>query len=184
MRMNPVEIIAEFYEPESETHFMMIQHGYQVGSKALEVANRVLHLHPDKDFIWEAAMLHDIAVFMTDAPSIGCHGEHPYVAHGHLGRKILEEKGLIRHALVCERHVGVGLTVVDIKNGNLPLPEYDMAPVSLEEKIVCYADKFFSKNPEDFGREKSVDEIISKAREYGEDIVERFIALCTLFGDR
>ena len=90
--MIPVEIISEYYEPESKIHDMMVGHGYQVGRKALEIANRVLHLNPDKDFIWEAAMLHDIGVFMTDAPSIGCHGAHPYVMHGYLGREILEKK--------------------------------------------------------------------------------------------
>ena len=94
----------------------------------------------------EAAMLHDIGIFLTHAPSLGCNGPHPYLKHGHLGCKLLEKEGLPKHALVCERHVGVGITRKDVLDHKLPLPAKDMLPLSLEEKIICYADKFFSKN--------------------------------------
>ena len=106
--MNTLEIIAEFYEPGSKSYQILVNHGQQVANKAVEVAARVSHLKPNLNFIKEAAMLHDIGIFETNTPELGGTGIHPYVCHGYLGRKILENKGFPMHALVCERHVGVG----------------------------------------------------------------------------
>ena len=36
--------------------------------------------------------------------------------------KMLDSEGLPQHALVCERHIGVGLTMEDIRLQKLPLP--------------------------------------------------------------
>jgi uncharacterized protein len=81
---------------------------------------------------------------------------------------------LPRHALVCERHVGCGITAREIREGNLPLPERDMVPLSLEEQIVCYADKFFSKKDLDLEKEKTVDEIIATLSLWGDEKVRIF----------
>ena len=177
--MNPIDMIAEFYDPGSKAYGLIIQHGRQVASKALDIARRVSHLGLDLNFIKEAALLHDIGIFLTNSPELGLNGEFPYVCHGYLGRDILENKGLPLHALVCERHVGVGITAEEIKRHNLPLPERDMVPVSIEEKIVCFADKFFSKNGN--LNEKSIKEILSNLERYGRDKVERFQAWMQLF---
>ena len=126
-------------------------------------------------------MLHDIGIFETNSPELGCSGKHPYVCHGYLGRIILENKGLWQHALVCERHVGIGITAEDIKLNNLPLPLRDMIPVSVEEQIICYADKFFSKNGEMDSNEKSVEDILTTLRRYGSVKVLRFQKWMQLF---
>ena len=42
-------------------------------------------------------------------------------------------------AHIIERHVGAGLTVDEARRNNLPRGNY--VPETLEEKIVCYADK-------------------------------------------
>lgn len=172
--MNPINIIDKYYTPGSKAHKIMVTHGKCVADKALKTAIKVAHLNPDLTFIQEAAMLHDIAIFMTDVPEIGCNGSHPYVVHGLLGRTLLEEKGLPKHAMVCERHVGVGISESDIRSRNLPLPIREMVPVSIEEKIICYADKFFSKNPNHIEEEKSVQDIIIGLENYGPNQVERF----------
>ena len=143
----------------------MIRHGEQVAAKALEVARGHALESLDMAFIAEAAMLHDIGIFMTRAPGIGCRGSYPYVCHGYLGREILERKGLIRHARVCERHVGVGMTIDDIIEQKLPLPRRDMRPVSLEEQIIAYADKFFSKGGD--AAEKTVPDILRGLERFG-----------------
>ncbi len=57
-----------------------------------------------------------------------------------------------------------------------------MRPVTVEEQIICYADKFFSKNGSDTPREKSVAEIVSGLKVYGADKVERFMGWVALFG--
>jgi uncharacterized protein len=179
--MNPIDIITRYYEQNSRAYEILIRHGRQVANKALEIADRVAHLKPDLRFIEEAAYLHDIGIFRTHSPELGCFGKDPYVRHGYLGRKILEKIGLSAHALVCERHVGVGMTEDDIRQQGLPLPVRDMVPVSIEEQIICYADKFYSKNGQDSDKEKSVDEIVGSLKHYGHDKVARFKAWVELF---
>ena len=142
---------------------------------------RVSHLKPDLDFIKEAAILHDIGIFKTNSPNLGCTGKYPYVCHGYLGRKILENKGLPIHGLVCERHVGVGISAEDIKRYHLPLPHRNMVPISIEEQIICYADKFYSKNGKTGVDEKSVEDILSALRGYGPEKAARFQSWMRLF---
>ena len=180
--MDPVEIICRFYAPDSKSYRILLEHGRRVADKALAAAARVAHLNPDRDFILSAAVLHDIAMFLTDSPGLDCRGREPYIRHGVLGREILESLGHPRHALVCERHVGAGISAEDIRRFNLPLPVREMLPVSIEEEIVCYADKFFSKNGGGASREKSVAEIVDNLGRYGGDQVERFMRWVERFG--
>ena len=54
-----------------------------------------------------------------------------------------------------------------------------MLPESLEEQLICFTDKFFSKtHPE---KEKSIDKIIKNLSKHGEDSVKRFKNWCKLF---
>jgi uncharacterized protein len=170
--MDPLDIIYRYYRPDSELAGRLIAHSRAVRDKALAVAQRCALLEPDLELISEAAMLHDIGIVKTDARRIGCNGSLPYICHGVEGRKMLEHHGLAAHALVCERHVGVGISREDIRKHRLPLPERDMCPVSLEETIICYADKFFSKT--NGIREKSAEAVFTELAPYGPDKVERF----------
>lgn len=176
-------IIDDYYPIATPARDALLRHSEMVAEKAVRTARRVSHLHPDLAFIEQAALLHDIGIFYTRAPEIGCFGDYPYVCHGYLGRTLLEEKGLHRHALVCERHVGVGLTLADIQTCHLPLPHRDMAPVSLEEQIVCYADKFFSKKPGRDGAEWPVSAVLKSLEKFGPQKVARFRKWLALFGE-
>jgi len=49
-----------------------------------------------------------------------------------------------------------------------------MIPVSLEEQIICFADKFFSKERNRPAKEKSVEKIIAGIEKYGDEQVLRF----------
>jgi len=179
--MDPIEIISKYYTLESKLFDILVHHGRLVAKKALDTAGRVPDLNPDLNFIKEAAMLHDIGIFLTAWPKIGCFGQHPYVSHGYLGRELLEKAGMPKHALVCERHVGLGITKEEIMLYNLPLPKRDMCPVSIEEQIICYADKFFSKNSKFNSREKPVKTILKHLEKYGHDKVLRFQSWVDLF---
>ena len=181
MPIEPLDIINECYPPGNKLREILLIHSRAVAERALAIAERLAHLRPDFAFIREAALLHDIGVYLTNAPSIGCVGDHPYICHGCLGRGILEEKGLFRHALVCERHVGVGLTAAEIRIENLPLPERDMLPVSLEEEIICYADNFFSKKPHLNGRPMAFESVVDNVARYGPGKVDRFLAWAARF---
>lgn len=143
--LDPYKIIEKYYPKDSALHSILVIHSEQVKYKALEVATRNPDLHPDLEFIAEAAMLHDIGIFKCNAPRLHCFGTHHYIEHGYLGADILRAEGLERHAFVCERHTGVGLTKEMIIDGKLPVPQRDMTPQTIEEQIICYADKFFSK---------------------------------------
>ncbi|UCG95134.1 MAG: HDIG domain-containing protein [archaeon] len=184
--MDPLVIIRKYYEPGTKAYRFLVEHSKAVTEKALEVARRFMELHPkmkiDLKFIEEAAMLHDIGVFLTDAPEIGCHGKEPYVGHGWLGAELLRREGLPRHALVCERHVGTGIKRGEVEEQNLPLPRRDMMPETPEEKIVCFADKFFSKSPGKQGREHTIEEIRKELARFGKDNLKRFDEWLELFG--
>ena len=160
-----------------------MDHGQQVAQKALAAAEKVAHLKPDLDFISKAAMLHDIGILHTDSPGFGCHGKYPYICHGYLGRDLLDGIGLTKYGLVSERHIGVGISSSDIRQNKLPLPERDMLPISIEEQIICYADKFFSKNGN--GQQqtgaKSIERIVKSLELYGQDKADRFRGWVRMF---
>ena len=174
--MKPEEILREYYEPGSRVSDLLIRHSEQVAAKGLEIADHLSRLNPDRTFIVEAAMLHDIGICMTHAPSIHCHGEHPYICHGYLGRLLLDDLGYPRHALVAERHTGAGITLENIMQNRLPLPRREMVPRSLEEKIVCVADKFFSKSPSKSNQVMDFDSISRELASIDKDHARRLEA--------
>ncbi len=180
--MDPVKIIKKYYDPDSRSYHFLIEHSRMVAKKALTIAERLRHLDPDLCFIQEAAILHDIGIFMTYEPGIGCYGDKTYICHGYLGREILEKEGFPGHSLVCERHVGVGLSRYEIEEKNLPLPKRDMLPVSIEEKIICFADKFFSKDKEFLLKEKPLARVRAGIAEFGEDKLRLFDEWLKVFG--
>lgn len=180
-KIDPLAIISKYYEPGSTAYKILVEHSRAVAQKSLEIARRLSYGRPDIEFVAEAAMLHDIGIFMTNGPDIGCHGDKPYICHGYMGRELLEKEGLPRHALVCERHVGVGITVQDIDSGGLPLPRRDMLPLTIEEKIICYADKFFSKRPGSPGEENLLEDVRNNIARYGRDKLKSFDRMTVLF---
>lgn len=177
MKIDPVEIIRQFYDPDSTLFAILVEHSTKVAAKSLEIAKGVAHLNPDMDFIEKAAMLHDIGIFKTSSPKIGCAGKYPYVCHGYLGRELLDGLGLSRaFGLVSERHTGAGITLENIIEANLPLPHRDMVPVTLEEKIICCADKFYSKSPKEADKVMTRKKIEKKLANLNPGHAERFAA--------
>lgn len=172
--MKPENLLERHFGDATAACEIVLAHSRHVAAKALAVARRLNDPLLDLKFIEEAAILHDIGVCQTNSRGIGCTGEAPYILHGIIGRDILEAEGLPRHALVCERHIGVGLTVEDIRHQRLPLPRRDMVPLTREERIVCFADLFFSKKPRAIDHEKHPDEIRENLRRHGEHKVAIF----------
>lgn len=117
-------------------------------------------------------MLHDIGIFKCDAAGIQCFGTEPYICHGRIGAELLRSEGFPRHARVCERHTGAGITKVQIIAQNLPLSQQDFLPETMEEKVICYADKFFSKTHLD--REKTIEQAEKSLSKFGDEGVLRF----------
>ncbi len=176
--MDYMKIIEKYY-PDEEAREILLVHSRSVAGKALEIASRHPELQLDRTFLEEAAMVHDIGIFLTNAPGIRCYGGHPYLCHGYLGADLMRQEGFPRHALVCERHTGAGISLEDIEMSRLPLPRRSMIPRSPEEQAVCFADKFFSKTHLD--REKTVEQARKSIARYGGDGLKRFDGWCALF---
>jgi uncharacterized protein len=179
-QMDPLQVILKYYKPRSKAYNILVTHCRVVAEKALKIAEKHKELMADSNFIQEAASMHDIGIFKTNSPQLFCYGEYPYLCHGYLGSELLVSEGYPEHALVCERHIGVGITTEEIISNNLPLPLRDYVPLSVEEQIICFADTFFSKS-DDLMREKSVDEVRKSIKRFGTTHLTRFNEWCEIF---
>ena len=108
------------------------RHSLKVAEKALEIAEKIDKEDIDTDLIEIGGLLHDIGRSKT----------HDF-NHGIIGAKILKERGFSKRlSRICETHILGGLDKEDAKK--VGLPERDYLPLTLEEKIVCLADKHIS----------------------------------------
>lgn len=170
-------IIEKYYRENRELLQILLTHSKMVAQKALDIINtKNLHSSINPTFTAQAAMLHDIGIINCNAPTIHCYGQNPYICHGTIGKTLLEKENLPHHALVCERHTGAGITAQEIIQNALPLPSHDMLPLSPEEKIICYADKFYSKSS-NLTTPKSIEEILSSIKHHGNGPYNRFLIL-------
>lgn len=176
MKIDPISVIEEFYDPGSALYHILVEHSRKVVDKSLEIARGVAYLKPDIEFIETAAMLHDIGILKTRAEAIGCTGDAPYIQHGWIGKQLLDEMGLPpEYGLVCERHTGAGITKENIAQNRLPLPGRDMVPQSIEEKIICCADKYYSKSPKRKNDVTTTRDVIENLEGISPDHARRFL---------
>lgn len=179
------KIIDRYYPEGSPLRDIYLKHCRQVADLALSLVNAMppekKAQYPDNLTIETAAMLHDIGIFLTDAPGIECHGKEHYIRHGILGADLLRREGADEcYALVAERHTGTGLTREEIIADDLPLPlDRDLLPHSPLERLICYADKFYSKSG-DMERKPLGKVMVSMAR-FGPESFGRFKALAEEF---
>lgn len=125
-------IIDKYYPAGTPLRDIYMRHAESVASEAEEL-RAACRPELDAEEVRAAAMVHDIGIFLTDAPGIHCHGSAPYIEHGPLGAALLRREGAPEWAArVAERHTGVGIG--------------DMVPETPLERLVCYADKFYSKS--------------------------------------
>ena len=181
------DIITFFYPQDDDLRRTLVDHSQKVCRKALQIAENS-RLDIDIKLVTDGALLHDIGIFKCHAPDIFCNGNAPYITHGIIGGKLLREYGaahgidLEKHARICERHTGSGLSIEDIRLQKLPLPEKDYLPETLEEKLVCLADKFFSKSAN--SNEKSIEDIRRSMKKFAPSTLDRFDELCLIFNLR
>lgn len=175
-------LIDKYYPAGSPAREIYLIHARAVSALALKISEARPFLDANPKTLALSGMLHDIGILHTDAPNIGCFGDLPYLAHGYKGREMLESEGLHLIAPVCERHIGVGIHEEEIRLNHLPVPMRDMIPQTIEEKIVCYADKFFSKSSKFPDQPKSLEELLAGLGRFGQDKVLRFEAFIQMFG--
>lgn len=167
-------------DPRSTLRALLLRHSRSVADLALSLAHRNA-LPVADDEVEAAAMLHDIGIIATDAPGIGCHGTMHYLRHGVEGARMMRADGLPEWlARVAERHTGAGITAADIAEQDLPMEPGDYLPETLLEKLICYADKFYSKSG-DMNR-KPVERVRASLARFGPASAARFDALADMFG--
>ena len=159
------EIIDKYYPEGSRLRDIYMKHAESVAALAEELrAEFMPGLDPAQ--VRAAAMLHDIGIFLTSAPGIECRGTAPYIEHGPLGAELLRREGAPEWAArVAERHTGVGIG--------------ELVPQTPLEKLVCYADKFYSKSGT--GARKTLDEVERSMARFGADNLAAFRRLHSLF---
>ncbi|MBU2489752.1 MAG: HDIG domain-containing protein [Proteobacteria bacterium] len=183
-RVEDMEALLQKHCPLSEPAFsVLLAHSRAVAALAARLARQEGLSDAGAALVEEAALVHDIGIFATRAPSLGCHGAEPYYRHGVLGAKILATEGLPEHARVCERHVGTGISRRESRSRGLDLPDRDLVPVTLPEILVCFADKFFSKNNGETPNMKTEEEILISLAPFGPGQVENMKAWLARFGD-
>lgn len=170
--MDYQQIIDKYYPEDNQLRYIFMIHSTLVTKRAVRICDLHPELSLDRQFVIEAAMLHDIGIFKCNAPGIYCFGSEPYLIHGRIGAELLRAEGFPKHARVCERHTGAGITKEEIIKLNLPLPHEDFLPETMEEKVICYADKFYSKTHPEV--EKTIEQAERSLKRFGEDGIERF----------
>ena len=163
-------IIDKYYPADTPLRDIYMRHCRSVADKALAIADRK-QLPVDPAEVEAAAMLHDIGIVFTDADGIHCHGTHPYLAHG---ADLLRAEGAPEiYARVAERHTGTGLTDDDLQRlGGILPPDRSYMPQTLLERLICYADKFFSKNGD--MKEKPMERVTASLAKFGPQALARF----------
>ena len=138
-------IINQYYPEENKLKHILLVHSHSVADKALAIVDQHPELHINRQFVEEAAMLHDIGIFKCNAPGIQCFGNAPYIQHGRIGAELLRNEGYPQHARVCERHTGSRTYQKRDNRARTSITTTRLSPETTEEKLICYADKFFSK---------------------------------------
>lgn len=192
--MNYNKIIDYYYPEANELRDILVTHSSMVAQRALKICAAHPEMGMNPYFLKAAAMLHDIGICRCDAPGIQCFGKEPYIRHGIIGADLLDYyAGFVQkteidmvaisdmepYVRVCERHTGAGLTKEEIIKQHLPLPHKDFLPMTLEEKVICYADKFYSKTHPD--REKTLEEAQRSLAKFGNEGLQRFMSWHELF---
>ena len=149
----------------------VINHCIAVSKLAKEIA-QICHkkgLKVDIKVVEIGGLLHDLGRAKT-------HG----IRHSVIGGEIARSMGLSEPIIsIIERHVGGGISKEEAKV--LEIPERSYIPVTLEEKIVSYADKLIEGD-----RQVKIDETIGKfSKQLGKDhpAIGRLRALHTFFSD-
>ena len=135
----------------------VMAHCRAVADFAVEIANacREKGMKVDVDLVRIGGLLHDIGRAKT-------HG----VDHGVMGASIARDYSLSGKLVnIIERHVGSGITEKEARRSGLPVKSF--VPVSLEERVVAYADKLiegstrlpFGVAVERFRRDKNIPEV-------------------------
>ena len=81
---------------------------------------------------------------------------------------------------MCERHTGTGLTKDAIIANGWKLPVNDFVPETLEEQLICFADKFYSKT-KFLEQRRSFEQVVESMRKISEESVRKVEEWAAMF---
>lgn len=143
-----IQNLHKKYAPNETDYQGVYKHCEIVAEIALWCADNVKE-KVDKDVLKTAALLHDIGSYpFLAAWEVREEYRKWYVQHGILGAKILQDEGVDERVWnIVETHVLMGLTKDEIVKTDMRLPPRNYEPSTIEGRILCYADRFHSKDP-------------------------------------
>ena len=83
--MDYQSIIDKYYPEDNKLKHILCQHSREVADKALRIVDAHPELGADRQFVEEAAMIHDIGIFRCDADGIAAAASAASLAAGHIG---------------------------------------------------------------------------------------------------
>jgi uncharacterized protein (TIGR00295 family) len=120
----------------------------KLARKAVEQGHEI-----DEEATVAGALLHDIGRSQTQL-----------VSHGYVGAGILQKEGVDSIVVeIVRRHVGAGISAEEAVS--LGFPPGDYIPRTLEQKIVCFADKML-----DGGNARPLEEEVRRFIKKGHDV--------------
>ena len=123
---------------------------FEICTTLIENLSAQVKTQIDRSLLEKGAMLHDIGVYLCFDEDFNPDKKAPaYFYHGWEGERFLRNQGIVDEKLLrfTTVHTGVGITKQDIKRENLQLLKMDYIPVTLEEELLTYGDKFHTKSP-------------------------------------
>ncbi len=141
--MNKIEKLHRKYAKNEILFNLVYEHCQVVTEIAIWCAENIDE-PVDLDLLKTSCLLHDIGSygFLNDS-----FDRKYYVQHAILGSKILEAEGYSEELCsIVETHVVLGLTKDEIEENGMKLPLKDYTPKTIEARILCYADRFHTKD--------------------------------------
>lgn len=132
MLLSREDSIALLKKVTKENFDGIYKHSKAVETLALHIASLV---ECNNDIVMMGSLLHDIGRHKHPPKSNNA------ILHGVEGARILKEHNIDeRVVMITQNHIGAGITVRDIEKQKIPIPKQDYLPITIEEKIVAYAD--------------------------------------------
>jgi uncharacterized protein len=149
---------------------------------ALRIADELekkRNIKVDRELIEIGSMVHDIGYYQCFDDELNVDCKVKPILHGFQGAEILKKENLPKSwQRFCLVHSATGFTKEDIEREHMPVQIDDYLPITIEEEIVTYADKFHTKYP----AFDSYDNLINRIGKFDPDRKVRFVTLSKKYG--
>ena len=146
MKLPDISMIQDLhhkYAADKAAYLLVYGHCQVVAEIAEWCADQVPDEVVDRQLLRSACLLHDIGSY-----GLLHKGDVHYMQHALLGAALLLEEGCDQGlADIVRSHVLLGISKREILDHGWALPAADFTPQSIEAEILCYADRFHSKQP-------------------------------------